>query len=111
MTKQKEAPVKPPKWATLREDNNWGSITVRYSGKDKKPFDHRKPELLGEILVQFPDGTEHVVKFRMRSVVEHISDMGRSYDVSSEVPYIIFDFHGLPVDVRLSNSRLKVKVV
>ena len=107
--KKPVAPITTPKWACIREDNNWGNITAVYSGKAKQPFDVRKVKN-GEILVQFPDETEHVVKFAMRSVSEHINDMGNEYDVSSQVPYVFFEYHGLVVDVRLGTSRLKVKV-
>lgn len=91
----------PQKWMTVKETNDWGSISTTLNGK---PFDRKA----GPIDVMFPDGTVATCKLKWVGNVEHVSDMGRDSTVHSTVPVVEFDYHGLKVQERLSRKGIKI---
>lgn len=92
-----------PKWFRVREKNDWGIVTT-FVGR--KPFVHTK----NRIKVLFPDGHEEIVPFLRRSVTVQVSDHGRKLSIPSLIPYVRIQIHGLPVEIRLGESHLKVAV-
>jgi hypothetical protein len=56
----------------------------------------------------FPDGETQLVKVVMNRHTEHVCDMGNEYEVYSNIPYIVIKYHGLTIETKLANRRLKV---
>ncbi len=99
----KSYPTPENKWFKVREKDDWGNIQV-FLGKT--PFRYERKT----IKIQFPDGHEEVVKFYWAFVTTNVSDHGQNSSASSPVPFVLLNIHGLLVETRLGESKLKVAI-
>ena len=94
-------------WTKLVKQNDWGSYYYAPDGKSLTPGGRAdfslgiKFENLESLAVRFPDGTEQRCPLRGSKTLDHVGDMGRSYNVGSVLWFVEFDVHGLSVPIEV----------
>jgi len=90
-------------WVSVTEHDSWGNIST-FLGSQYFATSGNK------ILVRFPDGTEETLPVEIRQHVEHVSDKGHESLVTSDVPVVTLNHHGVKIDLRLGSLKVKVSV-
>ena len=96
----KEQSSQAQDFVKLKYVNNWGSLYYTHNNKQVE-FNQ------GDVMtIRWPDKTQSQEKITLERVVEHVSDMGHQYDVSSDIPVIRKTINKQPVKIdNLENLR------
>lgn len=73
----------------LIEDNNWGNLTYKIGESPLTPLNRRIEIKLKNRWNKFK------IDWKLKS--SSVSDMGRSYEVSNQIPHIYIDFKGVSI--------------
>jgi hypothetical protein len=94
------------KWIKPFVRNDWGSITVHLR-ESMTPADMLKP---GYHNFMWPNAETQRLEVKTRPYTRSVGDMGHSYDVTSQVPYVEVDHEGakLRIDLWTEDCPLRV---
>jgi hypothetical protein len=93
------------KYRKVRVDNQWESLSFFVGGVQLHPKKHKR------LSVEWPDGHVEVVSVGWRSEVRSYSDHGHEYSVRSDVPYLMVEYHGARLELRLNRVKPKVAII
>jgi hypothetical protein len=101
-------------WTTLKRGNDWGHEYLAPEPLDERGYASANRGLKFEngqtVRVRFPDGTEASLPVRLRHTSTTVGDMGHTYPVEFDLPYIAVTTHGVVTELTLDAPGLQVWV-
>lgn len=84
------------------EKNSWETRTYHVGDRKLTPGTDDRVD------VRYPDGTEDVHTILWRKETHSYSDHGHRSSVTSHVPYVTLELHGVEVEVKLSDLDAEI---
>lgn len=85
----------------LTVDNNWEALTYKIGDAEVKKSK--------KVQVKFPDGSIVETKLQFKPYYTSYSDMGRRYEVTTKLAYIVIDIMGLKHELCFYTTPAKLK--